>query len=90
VVADPAGAAAGRDWTRRLLAALPRREAEVVACVDVVGLDVAATAKALGISAAAVRVARHRALGRLRNELTEKPQPDTEQRSTVSPAQSTW
>ena len=88
-VADPTSAVVGRDWTRRLLATLPRREAEVVACVDVVGLDVATTAKALGISAAAVRVARHRALGRLRNELTEDRQPDNEQRSTGRPAQST-
>jgi RNA polymerase sigma-70 factor (ECF subfamily) len=74
-VADPSGIAAGRDLTRRLLAVLPRREAEVVACVDVVGLDTAATATALGISATAVRVARHRALGRLRDLLADEPQP---------------
>jgi RNA polymerase sigma-70 factor (ECF subfamily) len=88
-VADPAGVAAGRDLTRRLLAALPRREAEVVACVDVVGLDIAATARALGISATAVRVARHRALGRLRNQLAEEPQPGDEQRSMGAPTRST-
>lgn len=43
---------------------------EVVA-VDVAGLDTATTAAALGISATAVRVARHRALGRLRRHLAE-------------------
>jgi len=72
--ADPSSAAAGRDLTRRLLAVLPGREAEVIACVDVVGLDTAATATALGISATAVRVARHRALGRLRDHLAEESQ----------------
>lgn len=86
-VADPAGVAAGRDLTRRLLASLPRREAEVVACVDVVGLDITTTARALGISATAVRVARHRALARLRNQLAD--QPGDEQRSTGTPTRST-
>lgn len=53
-------------WIRDLLARLPGREADVVACIDVVGLDVAATATALGLSSNAVRVAHHRALRRLR------------------------
>jgi RNA polymerase sigma-70 factor (ECF subfamily) len=48
---------------------LSRREAEVVACIDVVGLDVSATARALGMTPTGVRVARHRALGRLRRML---------------------
>lgn len=65
----PETRSAGDDLTRRLLARLSPREAEVVACIDVVGLDVASTARALGISATAVRVARHRALGRLRGIL---------------------
>jgi RNA polymerase sigma-70 factor (ECF subfamily) len=52
-----------------MLAQLPRREAEVVACIDVVGLDIGSTSEALGISQTAVRVARHRALGRLRSLL---------------------
>lgn len=56
----------GNDVTRRLLAHLSPREAEVVACIDVVGLDTAATALALGMSTTAVRVARHRGLKRLR------------------------
>lgn len=71
----------GADWTRRLLAHLPAREAEVVACIDVVGLDVAATSRALGISAGAVRVSHARGLGRLRRLLearpTAVPAPDT-------------
>jgi RNA polymerase sigma-70 factor, ECF subfamily len=58
--------AVGVDLTRRLLAQLPAREAEVVACLDVVGLDVGTVAAALGISRTAVRVAHHRGLARLR------------------------
>lgn len=55
------------DTTRRLLALLSPREAEVIACIDVVGLDVVATSRALGIHVTAVRVARHRGLKRLRS-----------------------
>ena len=51
---------------REALAALPQREGEVIACIDVVDLDVATTARILGISRAAVRVARQRGLRRLR------------------------
>ncbi len=65
----PEDVVAGSDLTRHLLSRLSAREAEVVACIDVVGLDVAATALALDMSPTAVRVARHRALGRLRREL---------------------
>ena len=61
-----------QDTTRQLLANLSPREAEVIACVDVVGLDMAATARALNMSSTAVRVARHRALGRLRKILLER------------------
>jgi RNA polymerase sigma-70 factor (ECF subfamily) len=57
------------DTVRELLAHLPAREAEVVACLDVVGLDVAGTAAALGVGRTAVRVAHHRALTRLRRLL---------------------
>jgi RNA polymerase sigma-70 factor (ECF subfamily) len=49
-----------------LLSHLSERERQVVACIDVVGLDVASTASALHMTATAVRVARHRALRRLR------------------------
>lgn len=55
-----------RDWVNRALAGLPPRERDVVACIDVVGLDVESTARALDISTVAVRVARHRGLARLR------------------------
>lgn len=59
----------GTDATRRLLARLSPREAEVIACIDVVGLDVATTGRALGMTPTAVRVARHRGLKRLRTLL---------------------
>lgn len=61
----------GQDTTRSLLAHLSRREAEVIACIDVVGLDATATSQALGMSVTAVRVARHRGLKRLRAVLGE-------------------
>lgn len=53
-------------WVSWLLQHLSERERQVVACLDVVGLDVASTAAALGLSQTAVRVARHRGLRRLR------------------------
>nr|WP_238343145.1 sigma-70 family RNA polymerase sigma factor [Nocardioides cynanchi] len=62
-------ASAGPDsdgWVAWLLSHLPERERQVVACLDVVGLDVPSTCAALGMSASAVRVARHRGLRRLR------------------------
>lgn len=57
------------EWVREALAALPPRERDVIACTEVLDLDVAATAAALGMSAVAVRVARHRGLKRLRGAL---------------------
>ncbi|WP_109505908.1 RNA polymerase sigma factor [Nocardioides speluncae] len=63
----------GEEWVRGVLADLPRREREVVACMDVVGLDVEGTAVALGMSRTAVRVARHRALTRLRRTVVLAP-----------------
>ena len=54
-------------WVTWLLSHLPERERQVVACIDVVGLDVASTAAALDMKATAVRVARHRGLRRLRS-----------------------
>ena len=53
-------------WVTWLLSHLPERERQVVACLDVVGLDAAATAVALKLSPGAVRVAHHRALKKLR------------------------
>nr|WP_269214449.1 sigma-70 family RNA polymerase sigma factor [Nocardioides sp. cx-173] len=71
---DVIAEAEGRDWVRSALATLPPRERDVVACIDGVGLDVAGTAEALGISAVAVRVAHHRGLKRLRAAVTpEQP-----------------
>jgi RNA polymerase sigma-70 factor (ECF subfamily) len=55
-----------RDWVAHVLRDLPPRERDVVACIDVVGLDAESTARALDISQVAVRVARHRGLRRLR------------------------
>ena len=69
----------GTDWVRRTLATLPPREGEVLACTEVVGLDIQTTATLLGISATAVRVARHRGLAKLRQKdgltATSAPQP---------------
>ena len=56
----------GTDRVRALLANLPPRERDVLACLEVVDLDTAQTARALGLSQGAVRVARHRGLRRLR------------------------
>jgi RNA polymerase sigma-70 factor, ECF subfamily len=56
----------GDDWVRYALSTLPERERDVITCLEVLDLDVAATADALGISAVAVRVARHRGLKKLR------------------------
>lgn len=53
-------------WIAWLLSHLPERERQVVVCLDVVGLDVATAAAALGMNASAVRVAHHRALKKLR------------------------
>jgi RNA polymerase sigma-70 factor (ECF subfamily) len=64
----PEATVAGSVWVRELLAGLTPRERDVVACVDVVGLSVADAARALGITPVAVRVARHRALRRLRRD----------------------
>jgi RNA polymerase sigma-70 factor (ECF subfamily) len=53
-------------WISWVLSHLPARERQVVACLEVAGLDVASTAAALGMNASAVRVAHHRALKKLR------------------------
>jgi RNA polymerase sigma-70 factor (ECF subfamily) len=66
---DVARDVAGADLARRLVARLPAREAEVVTCLDVVGLDMETTCRALDLNAGAVRVARMRGLRRLRTLL---------------------
>jgi RNA polymerase sigma-70 factor (ECF subfamily) len=63
---SPTAQVDGTDWARRTLATLPPREGEVLACTEVVGLDVTTTSTLLGISPTAVRVARHRGLSKLR------------------------
>ncbi|SFB76431.1 RNA polymerase sigma-70 factor, ECF subfamily [Nocardioides terrae] len=68
-VAGPEPAYVAAEWVRSALAGLPERERDVVTCLDVIGLDVAGTARALGMSQVAVRVARHRGLKRLRGHL---------------------
>jgi RNA polymerase sigma-70 factor (ECF subfamily) len=68
VVEGPDATVPQSAWVRDLLATLSPRERDVVACVDVVGLPVAEAAKALGMTPVAVRVARHRALHRLRKD----------------------
>ena len=70
-VEDLAHEVVADDAARQLIARLPEREAQVIACIDVVGLDVATTRQALGMSAGAVRVAHHRGLRRLRRLLTQ-------------------
>lgn len=67
-VAAETAAVDHHDAVRRALAALPTREGEVIACMDVVGLDLATTAQVLGIKRPAARMARSRGLARLRRE----------------------
>jgi RNA polymerase sigma-70 factor, ECF subfamily len=68
---DPFADAASHDWVRRALAHLTPREREVVAAIDVAGLDVATTCAVLGMTPSAVRVAHHRAIRRLATIVTE-------------------
>ncbi len=68
-VDDDTTVVVAHDWARQALAALPPRERDVVGCIDGLGLDTAATARALDISEVAVRVARHRGLRKLRGML---------------------
>lgn len=65
-VPGPESALVGEAWARHALSTLPERERDVITCLEVLELDVAGTAHALGISAVAVRVARHRGLKKLR------------------------
>ncbi|UMG91696.1 sigma-70 family RNA polymerase sigma factor [Nocardioides sp. TF02-7] len=81
-MAGPESAFVGSEWVREALGHLPERERDVVTCLEVLDLDVATTAEALGISAVAVRVARHRGLKRLRSVLA------VHTTSTVGPASS--
>lgn len=60
-----------QDWIRRALDELSARERDVMVCLEVIGMDLSMTCVALGMSAVSVRVARHRALKRLRKVLGE-------------------
>jgi len=70
-LAGPEGSLIADEWVREALDLLPPREREVIACLEVLDLDVATTASVLEMTAVAVRVARHRALRRLRSHLAE-------------------
>lgn len=64
----PYDRAAGLDWIRGQLSHLPRRQGEVIALTEVVGMRATEVSAVLGINATAVRVARHRGLARLRQQ----------------------
>jgi RNA polymerase sigma-70 factor (ECF subfamily) len=57
----------------RLLRVLPDRQREIVVLRVAVGLTADETAAVVGSTPGAVRVAQHRAFGRLRRLLTERP-----------------
>ncbi|OLZ57461.1 RNA polymerase subunit sigma [Amycolatopsis coloradensis] len=61
------------DRMGELLRILPDRQREIVVLRIVVGLSAEETAKSVGSTAGAVRVAQHRALTRLRKILMENP-----------------
>jgi RNA polymerase sigma-70 factor, ECF subfamily len=54
----------------RLLAVLPEKQREILILRVVVGMSAEETAEAVGSTAGAVRVAQHRALARLKAEIT--------------------
>ena len=68
-VTGPEATVPEQDWVRRALGELSARERDVMVCLEVIGLDVAATCAALGMTAVSVRVTRHRAVKRLRKIL---------------------
>lgn len=54
----------------KLLAVLPEKQREILILRVVVGMSAEETAEAVGSTAGAVRVAQHRALARLKQEIT--------------------
>lgn len=72
VVPDPTLLVDQQFWVRQTLELLPARERDVLGLVDGLGLDNQGAAEALGISAVAVRVARHRGLRRLQRLAAER------------------
>jgi RNA polymerase sigma-70 factor, ECF subfamily len=59
-------------WMARLLETLPEKQREILRLRVVVGLSAEETAEAVGSTPGAVRVAQHRALGRLRSVLASE------------------
>ena len=59
-------------WMGRLLDTLPEKQREILRLRVVVGLSAEETAEAVGSTPGAVRVAQHRALGRLRGVLASE------------------
>ena len=55
---------------KKLLAVLPEKQREILILRVVVGMSAEETAEAVGSTAGAVRVAQHRALARLKSEIT--------------------
>ena len=56
----------------KLLAILPEKQREILILRVVVGMSAEETAEAVGSTAGAVRVAQHRALARLKDEIIAK------------------
>jgi RNA polymerase sigma-70 factor (ECF subfamily) len=69
------------DVVRRLMSRLSPREYDVVALVDVAGLDIESASELLGLSRTAVKVAHHRAMKRLQAALSEDATSATHRRS---------
>lgn len=65
---------AGAGWVRSLVAALPEQQQNIVLMRVAGGLSAEEVAAALGMTAGAVRVAQHRALARLRDQLAVQGQ----------------
>jgi RNA polymerase sigma-70 factor (ECF subfamily) len=61
------------EWALRLIARLPREQAEAIVLRVVAGLEVAQVARILGKSPGAVRVAAHRGLRTLSGMLADAP-----------------
>ena len=73
VAAGPEQMAINADSAARmdaLLQVLPEKQREILILRVVVGLSAEETAEAVGSTAGAVRVAQHRALSRLKSEIT--------------------
>jgi RNA polymerase sigma-70 factor (ECF subfamily) len=64
------------DWIKQMLSALPTREREVIAAIEIAGLDIASTSSLLNLTRTAVRSAHYRGLRRLAAEHNpDRPDP---------------